>query len=453
MSAMTFQRTPLEFAVCMTRTRKILLATAVGVLGLAALAPWLIPTSAWRTPVEQAAADALGAPVRIGTMSVVLLPLPHVTVSDLEVGDAALRLQSVAVYPQMSSLLSTPRHLRTVEVTKLDITPAGMDLLQKLADKPASGPAAVTIGQVRAKDVSITLPTGPLPVLNAHIEMEAGNQPLTVDIATSDDKAKLNLTPDAGGWKLDFSANDWQLPMGPPLKFASLKATGRVDQNQLVLPALNASMYGGQVQANIELAWQKGWRLAGHAQTSRLDIAPFLQALKLKAPLRGRLNASGPFKTQAAKPAGLADAFHADVAFNINDGVLHGFDLASAAKSLLSGGTTGGQTSFDQLSGNLQVAGQALRLRNVKVASGVLNAKANVDVSATKNLSGRVDVDLKASAGLVGVPLNVSGTLSEPKLMPTKGAMVGAAIGSVLMPGVGTAAGSNLGDRIGKMFD
>ncbi len=436
----------------MTRTRKILLATAVGVFGLAVLAPWLIPTSAWRAPVEQAAADALGAPVRIGAMSVVLLPLPHVTVRDLEVGEAALRLQSVAVYPQMSSLFSTPRHLRTVEVTKLDITPAGMALLQKLADKPASGPAAVTLGQVRAKDVAITLDAGPLPVLNAHIEMGAGNLPITIDIATSDDKAKLNLMPDAGGWKLDFSANDWQLPMGPPLKFASLKATGRVDQTKLVLPTLNAAMYGGQVNANVELDWQKGLRLAGQAQTSRLDIALFLQALKLKSSLSGRLDARGPFKAQAAKPAGLAEAFRADVAFNISDGVLHGFDLASAAKSLLSGATAGGQTRFDQLNGNLQVAGPALRLRNVKVASGVLDAKANVDVSAAKHLSGRVDVDLKASRGLVGVPLNVSGTLSEPMLMPTKGAMVGAAIGSVLMPGVGTAAGTNLGDRIGKFF-
>lgn len=437
----------------MTRTRKLLLATAVGALGLAALAPWLIPTSAWRAPLEQAASRALGAPVRIGAMSVVLLPLPHLTVRDLEVGEAALRLQSVAVYPQMASLWSTPRHLRKVEVNKLDITPAGMDLLQKLADQPATGPAAVTVGQVHAKDVSITLPTGPLPVLHAHIEMDAGNQPLLVDMATADDKAKLNLTPDAGGWKLDFSASEWQLPMGPPLQFASLKATGRVDQNQLVLSALNASMYGGQVQANIELSWQKGWRLAGQAKTSRLEMASFLQALKLKAPLRGRLDANGPFKTQAAKPAGLADAFHADVAFNISDGVLHGFDLASAAKNMLTGGTTGGQTRFDQLSGNLQVAGKALRLRNVKVASGVLDAKANVDVSAAKNLSGRVEVDLKVSAGLVGVPLNVSGTLSDPMLMPTRGAMVGAAIGSVLMPGVGTAAGTNLGDRIGKFFD
>jgi uncharacterized protein involved in outer membrane biogenesis len=442
----------LVFVICMTRTRKILLATAAGVLGLAALAPWLIPTSAWRAPVEQAASDVLGAPVRIGDMSVVILPLPHVTVRNLEVGEAALRLQSVAVYPQMASLLSTPRHLRTVEVSKLDISPAGMALLQKLADQPASGPAPVTIGQVRAKDVAITLATGPLPVLNAHVEMDAGNQPRTIDIATSDDKAKLNLMPDAGGWKLDFAATDWQLPMGPALKFASLKATGRVDQTKLVLPTLTAAMYGGQIKANVELDWQKGIRLAGQAATSRLDIAPFLQALKLKAPLKGRLDASGPFKVQAAKPAGLADAFHADVAFNISDGVLQGFDLASAAKSLLSGGTAGGQTRFDQLNGNLQVAGHALRLRNVTVASGVLDAKANVDVSAAKRLSGRVEVDLKASHGLVGVPLNVSGTVSEPMLMPTKGAMLGAAIGSVLMPGVGTAAGSNLGDRIDKFF-
>ena len=172
----------------------------------------------------------------------------------------------------------------------------------------------------------------------------------------------------------------------------------------------------------------------------------------MKAALSGRLDASGPFKAQAAKPAALADAFNADVAFKVNDGVLHGFDLAGAAKSLLTSGAAGGQTRFDQLSGNLQVAGQALRLRNVKVVSGVLDAKANVDVSAAKRLSGRVEVDLKGTAGLVGVPLALSGTVTEPILMPTKGALAGAAIGSILLPGVGTAAGSSLGDKIGKWF-
>jgi hypothetical protein len=75
-----------------------------------------------------------------------------------------------------------------------------------------------------------------------------------------------------------------------------------------------------------------------------------------------------------------------------------------------------------------------------------------VDVAASKQLSGRIDVDLKGTAGLVGVPLAVAGTVSDPLVLPTKGALAGAAVGTVLLPGVGTAAGSSIGDKIGKFF-
>jgi hypothetical protein len=100
----------------------------------------------------------------------------------------------------------------------------------------------------------------------------------------------------------------------------------------------------------------------------------------------------------------------------------------------------------------VQVAGRAVRLKNLKVASGALDAKANVDVSAAKQLSGRVDVELKGTKGLVGVPLAVSGTVADPVLMPTKGALAGAAIGTVLLPGVGTSLGTSIGDKVGKFF-
>jgi hypothetical protein len=82
----------------------------------------------------------------------------------------------------------------------------------------------------------------------------------------------------------------------------------------------------------------------------------------------------------------------------------------------------------------------------------VLDAAGNLDISPARQLSGRVEVDLKGTAGLVGVPLAVSGTLADPVLLPTRGSMIGAAIGTVILPGVGTSAGSSLGDRIGKMF-
>ena len=225
-----------------------------------------------------------------------------------------------------------------------------------------------------------------------------------------------------------------------------------MSSGKLVLHELAATLYGGKLAGKAELAWLKNWRLAGDIKIDGIDIMPVTQALKVKAALAGRLDASGPFSAQATKPAGLADAFNADIGFEVRDGVLHGFDLASAAQNLLKGGASGGSTRFDQLTGKVKVQGRAYKLQNVKVASGALQAEGNVDISAAKQLSGRVDTALKGSAGLAGVPLAVSGTLDKPVLTPTAGSLAGAAIGSVLLPGVGTAVGSSVGDKIGKLF-
>jgi hypothetical protein len=49
----------------------------------------------------------------------------------------------------------------------------------------------------------------------------------------------------------------------------------------------------------------------------------------------------------------------------------------------------------------------------------------------------------------VGVPLELGGMLTDPQVSLTRGALLGAAIGTVVMPGVGTGAGASLGDRVG----
>jgi uncharacterized protein involved in outer membrane biogenesis len=429
-----------------------LLIGAIAALGLAAAAPWLVPTGAWRAPVEEAASKALGAPVKVGGLAVFLLPWPHLTVSDVDVGGGAIRLHKAVAHPALGSMFSAPRHLTGIELEKLDITAAGVGLLQGLAEQPSTGPAPVTIGKLTAKGVNVALAAGPLPGIDATVELGAGNLPRSALLATSDGKARLAATPDGEGWKLEFTAADWSLPMGPPLKFDQLKASGRVERASLSLPAIEAGLYGGKVTAKLDVAWEKGYQVAGDARVEGLDIAPLLQVLKLKAALAGRLGASGPFRARAAKPEALADALQAEFAFKVADGVLNGFDLAHAAQNLVKAGHSGGQTRFDQLSGNVQVAGRAVRLKNLKVASGALDARANVDVSAAKQLSGRIEVDLKGTGGLVGVPLAVSGTVADPVLMPTRGALAGAAIGTVLLPGVGTSLGSSIGDRIGKLF-
>jgi hypothetical protein len=89
-------------------------------------------------------------------------------------------------------------------------------------------------------------------------------------------------------------------------------------------------------------------------------------------------------------------------------------------------------------------------ITNLVATSGKLAATGNVSISPAQALSGRVNVDLDTSKGAVGVPLVVGGTLDDPSVMLTRGAMVGAAVGTLVMPGAGTAAGASTGDKIGE---
>jgi len=52
----------------------------------------------------------------------------------------------------------------------------------------------------------------------------------------------------------------------------------------------------------------------------------------------------------------------------------------------------------------------------------------------------------------VGVPLRVGGTVDEPEVALTAGAKIGAALGTLLMPGVGTGAGASMGGKLGDLF-
>ncbi|MBL8378881.1 MAG: AsmA family protein [Burkholderiales bacterium] len=427
-------------------------AVPLVLLALVVVAPWLVPTSAWIAPAEEAASKALGAPVKIAGIRLALLPLPHATASGIDVGGGALKVASAAVTPDLGSLFSAPRHLRVVRVDTVFVDQKGIDILQAFAAKPPAVPPPVTIGRVEIAPLEVALPGAKLPPLAVEVQMGAANAPQRAVVKTQDGKATLTALAKGKVWKVDLAAANWTPPAGPPLKFDELKANGRVEGDKLILPAISARLYGGQVTGKAEAAWAKGMRLGGDAKVSGVEIAPVLAALKQKATLSGQLEASGPFSAQAAKPAGLVDAISADFAFNVKNGTLQGFDLANAARNLVKGGSKGGQTRFDQLSGNVKLAGRAVRLSNLRVTSGALDAKGNVDVAASRQLSGRIDVDLKGTAGLVGVPLAVSGTVSDPLLLPTKGALAGAAVGTVLLPGVGTAAGSSIGDKIGKFF-
>jgi hypothetical protein len=93
-----------------------------------------------------------------------------------------------------------------------------------------------------------------------------------------------------------------------------------------------------------------------------------------------------------------------------------------------------------------------VQLNNLVASSGLLTASGQVAISPSQALRGRVQVHLGPAAvgQAVGVPLVVGGTTDNPELTLTRGALLGAAIGTMVMPGVGTGAGASVGERIGN---
>ena len=405
----------------------LLAAFLLLMVGVAAALQYWLRTDDFRTRVEREAGNALGVPLKLGRLSVDLWPLPAVAADNVQLmTKPALTVGRVEARPVWAGLLAGKLEIATLIVHKAELPQSGIaalaTALQK-KDKAAGRPPAKPSGE----PTPMVLPRR--AVFDDISWIDEKGQRITVD-------AEANLGSDG---LLDQAS----------VKIVQGRLAGthaRIDREPDHWP-VRIAIGGGKIAGKVQLKPGKGGTqvLSGQLNTEGVEVSALTAPSK---PLTGRLQAQTTLRSEFRDPGQVADVLVTQTRFTIDNAIVQGIDLAKAVQTV--GLSRGGITNLDTLAGQVSTQGKAVQLTNLVATSGALSATGDVSISPAKALSGKVNVDLARSKGAVGVPLVVSGTIDEPSVMLTRGAMVGAALGTLIVPGAGTAAGATTGDRIGE---
>lgn len=211
-------------------------------------------------------------------------------------------------------------------------------------------------------------------------------------------------------------------------------------------------LYGGTLGGHAVIDMSKQ-QVSAEATFANVATQPLLEVLNKDVTLSGKLDATAKLVLDLREPAGFPSNLQLDGEFSVKDGVLGKVDLAQAATHPTKEGSKGGTTRFSELSSLLSIDGTGYHFRKLKVSSGAMNAAGKLDVTPQQQLDGYLETDVKGTASLISMPLNVTGTLQEPVLRPTASALTGATIGTALLgPGLGTALGIKAGNLLHKLF-
>lgn len=422
---------------------------SVVVLAAGAIAvPFLVPVSHFIPELSRIVSEKLNQPVTIDDLTLHLLPTPRIIATGIHVGKKdELTLGALEIAPDLLSFISGPRSVRLIRAANVEVQEGALAIPRGMPKGGGDG-APIHVRRLVMTQVVLHHPALRLPPFDVDVALAEGLRIERARLETHDGSLKLDIEPKGGdATALLLTAKNWTLPAGAPLTFEALAVQGTLKGEQLDLAKIEGALYGGMIAGSARASWARQWQVSGKAMLAGVDLVPVQQALGKQAKLSGRLKADAAFSTRAKAASQLREALVLDGPFEVVGGAYQGVDLSKAG-DITGQPAVGDATSFEELRGRLQLRGKQVKLSGLCVRSPKVVAGGNVEIAPDQTLSGKLDVSVAKTGGFVGVPVSLGGTTDDPSVTPSKGYLIGAVIGTVLLPGLGTTIGSSLGSRI-----
>src|SRR5882762_6188876 len=356
-------------------------------------------------PYEKAAQAWLGEPVKIGTVNLTLLPIPQLKFEKVVIGkEHPLRAALIKAAPVITSLVETPISLKSLELENATFPREFLPAL--LQDKSRRG--SLGVQRISAKGLKLDIPELNLPALDVNANLSSDGALQSVAILNAERRLSVKLQPQGERAGIEISADTFPLPIGVDLTLSEFLAKGTVTKGELALSEAEARAFGGRLLGNVRLRWSNGWSMEGEFAVRQMDAG------KIAAPLLagGTLQGKGVYSMKGLLPERMILNAQLDGNFTIQKGSITNVDMTRLLQGSSSGG---GTTLFSEMSGVVSADANRLLVRQIRMAAGLLNATGQVEMDPQKNLSGRMQIELRAESVQARAMLTVSGTLQNPQ--------------------------------------
>ena len=388
-----------------------------------AVVGWL-PTDAELAARLTAEAEArLGVKVAIGSARWALLPKPVVVVNDFRTQQAQpLVIRQLSAYPNVRVLLH-----RKLVLERIDIDDAifPRDSVHALHGKPdAREPDAgdgVPLEHVGFRNLTWISYSGIAVAYDGEIDFDAHWRPRHAELRRPGASPPFSLTSTREG-----DSDRWQMRI---------------------------HVGGGTAHGNValKLATDGAMHLSGQLVPHEIEVASALSTFNRRSPVGGKSSGRTVLSADGKSAKELARSLHTRTVFSVDPATILRFDLDKAISTL--GKEHDGQTALQALTGQMdtQNTGQGMRVTytGLKARAGNYTATGEATIYRSRiEASGTLDL----VEGAVGVPFTVSGPVNKPTASMPPGVFAGAAIGTAVLPGIGTVIGARIGGALGRIF-
>ncbi len=363
--------------------RAILAASAVFLVIFVAILPF-VPLEFLARHVASSLANQTQETVTIESASFSLFPTPRINLKQVSIG-GNLRI-------------SRASEILFADTVLFEGVAADQDVLRKI---PEWGGLA---RKIELNNVTLSLEGRPLPAFSGGVDLGSDGSFRHAHIQSGGMSAEISP-----GYRIDLDAKNWALPFGPQCPWTEIHARAVASDGEVKILSWDASGYGGEWSGSGSIAWGGAWRASGRFKGKNLDIGNLMPFFSANAKVAGTLEFDAAMASIAPNFSGLFDSPRFNAAFRISDGKIGNIDISQAIRSPSPGGTRGGETKFDALSGALSASGKDYRYDQIRMTSGLMKVSGGF-VLREGRLSGRMNVSLDR----VHSPLALDGSLSDP---------------------------------------